>query len=226
MDNILDFIKLANGTNAKGEPKCTAIIANSEIIESEENGGIVQRSNILKAVDIIGQTITFDCFINGMDENAYVGVNIKFDLLKNEDIRLVWNLLKEYKEMTDLTKTSFDEDVEINSETIIELIIMPTEMLETPVFLELINPINFTLCASMPNQVCDSINLFFNADSTIIHEDLVDVHQAKIEAEKYISELNEIEKLMNQIEEDNRFIESEAVRYEAELKKQEMLNGN
>lgn len=226
MDNILDFIRLANGINQKGEPKSTAVIAISELIEEEENGEIVQKSNILKTVDIIGKVITFDCFINGMDENAYVGITIKFDLLKNNDLQLVWNILKEYKEKNDLTKTNFDEDVEVDSEELIELIITPLETIDNPIFLELINPINFTLCSSVPNQVCDSINLFFNVDSAIIHEDLVDMNQTKIEAEKYLNELDEIEKLMKQIEEDKKSINEETIKYESEVRKYEMLNNN
>lgn len=186
--NLTEFAKMANGLDKNKMPKSTATLCLVELFENEENEIV---SNIKDMITLLTPEITIDFFVDGCDENAYIEVRARFGNPNSTELKFAWSLLEQFRNLNSLDNVPIDMDVIIESDTKIELMILPRETIETdPVFLELAFPINFNLCSSQPGRVADTLNMFFNANSCIFHEnEYVDMEEVEAEAEQYIQEV-------------------------------------
>lgn len=185
---LLEFVKMASGSDQNRVPKSTACLCLVEL-ESNKEGEVV--SNIKSMLTLLSPEILINFFVDGRDENGYIEVRIQFQNPDNSELHAVWNILEEYRTLNLLEHIPIpvDSEIEISSDTVIELMILPKETAHTnPVFLELAFPINFTLCSSLPGRTADSLDLFFNANSCRFHENnYLDMDEIRSESEEYMS---------------------------------------
>jgi hypothetical protein len=213
--NLIDFIKMASGLDEKRLPKSTATIC---LVELEENEDKEIVSNIKDMVTLLTPEIKIDYFADGLDENGYIEVNLCFGNATSNELKAAWDILEQYKKLNTLDDVPIDTDIEIFSDTMVELMIMPKETAEAdPIFFELAFPINFTLCSSIPGRIADSINLFFNSNSCIFHENnYVDMEDVERESDEYVNALESEYRQEQEAEEERLRKEKENIQRQME----------
>jgi len=211
--NLIDFIKMANGLDEKNLPKSTAIVCLTELSENENNELV---SNIKQMVTLLTPEIKIDYFTDSNDDNGYIEVRVRFDSPNSNELRILWNMLEKYRELNYIDDIPIDTDIEIKSDTIIEMMIVPREISETdPIFLELAFPINFNLCSGEPGKIADTLDFFFNVNGCLFHEnDYIDIAELSKETDDYVRDM-EVE-----LRKEQEYLEEQQKQEEENLRKQ------
>ncbi|WP_097005239.1 hypothetical protein [Lacrimispora amygdalina] len=120
---LIDFIKIASGVDKKNLPKSTASLCLVELTETDDNEIV---SNIKQILTLITTEIYLDCFVDGCDENGYIEARLKFNNPYSSELNAAWSMLEEYRKLMSTANVDIDTDITIDTDTMLELIIMPT----------------------------------------------------------------------------------------------------
>ena len=120
---LIDFIKIASGVDKKNLPKSTASLCLVELTETDDNEIV---SNIKQILTLITTEIYLDCFVDGCDENGYIEARLKFNNPYSSELNAAWSMLEEYRKLMSTVNIDIDTDITIDTDTMLELIIMPT----------------------------------------------------------------------------------------------------